>query len=105
VPPDLDDLSRLNLDQLAGGDVELAALVLRGAVLHRDDIVLADRYIQQLPPERPAGERADLRLEVADRLSDRRPASMIAGDRTLPREVPDRFRAKQDSIEAKSRAA
>jgi hypothetical protein len=74
-------------------------------VLHRDDILLADRYIEQLPAERPAGERADLRLEVSDRVSDRRPASVIAGDRTLPGKCQTASGAKQDSIEATSGAA
>lgn len=86
-----DDQAVLDAHQLAAGDVEMPALTFAGCVLDGDDVLIADRYVDQASAERATRERRELCEEL---VPDGLPALMATGDRTATGQDPYGVRSK-----------
>lgn len=91
VAANFDDLAFSDTHQLTASDVKVMALTFGGRVLYGNDVVMADRYVDQLSAERPTRKRRELCEEL---VPDCRPAVMATRDRAVTGKNPYGVRRK-----------
>jgi hypothetical protein len=102
VAPHVGDSSTFHPDELARRDVELSTIMVRGRVLHGDNMVGADGHVYQPGAQRAAGQGTDPGQEV---VADRLPPAMVAGDPASPGRCQIAFGVKHACTVSKSLSA